>query len=146
MFERTRPQTPAVDEVRRIVQVNWAYIVAFRENADFLATVWQVVMVDPEYREFWLQVRRRWADTIERWVVRELAAGRGDTRLDAHVASRALGLMMESFLQTWFVLGEAHDEETALATLSQMWINSLQLDVGESDVAAVAAEVIEEAA
>lgn len=142
MFERTRPEGPPLDEVERIVLVNWRYIVAFRENADFLANVWQVVMVDPEYREFWLQVRRRWADTIEAWVERELARGRADARLDAHVASRALGLMMESFLQTWFVLGEPHDEETALATLSQMWINALQLDVGDSDVAAAAAAAI----
>jgi AcrR family transcriptional regulator len=142
MFERTRPRQPAPDAVHRIVSANWRYMQAFREDADFLAIVWQVVMVEPEYREFWLLVRQRWNDTIHRWVTREVEAGTADARLDPDVASRALGLMMESFLQTWFVLGASYDEQTALSTLSQLWINALQLDVGDVDVADVAAEVI----
>jgi AcrR family transcriptional regulator len=144
MFERSRLHGPAPDAVHRIVSANWRYIQAYREDADFLAVVWQVVMVEPEYREFWLLVRQRWADTIERWVTREVEAGTADGRLDPDVAARALGLMMESFLQTWFVLGAQYDEETALATLSQLWINGLQLDVGDIDVAAVAARVMAE--
>ncbi|MEY2477213.1 MAG: hypothetical protein QOG87_2528 [Actinomycetota bacterium] len=143
MFERTRRQRPAPDAVHRIVSANWRYMQAFREDADFLAIVWQVVMFEPEYREFWLQVRQRWADTIEAWVTREVEAGTADVRLDPAVASRALGLMMESFLQTWFVLGAQYDEEIALATLSQLWINALQLDVGDIDVAEVAARVVQ---
>ena len=146
MFERSRLQAPAPDAVHRIVAANWRYIQAFRDDADFLAIVWQVVMVEPEYREFWLRVRQRWADTIERWVTREVEAGTADVRLDPEVAARALGLMMESVLQTWFVLGVDHDEHTALATLSQLWINALQLEVGDVDVAAVAEQVLGERA
>jgi AcrR family transcriptional regulator len=142
MFERTRRRRPAPDAVHRIVSANWRYIQAFREDADFLAIVWQVVMFEPEYREFWLLVRQRWADTIERWVTREVEAGTADVRLDPAVAARALGLMMESVLQTWFVLGVDHDEHTALSTLSQLWINALQLDVGDADVSEVAARVL----
>ena len=145
MFERTRAEQLAPDTVHRIVSANWRYIQAFREDADFLAIVWQVVMFEAEYREFWLRVRQRWADTIERWVTREVEAGTADVRLDPAVAARALGLMMESVLQTWFVLGVDHDEHTALATLSQLWINALQLDVGDTDVAEVAARVLAEA-
>jgi AcrR family transcriptional regulator len=144
MFERTRRRRPAPDAVHRIVSANWRYIQAFREDADFLAIVWQVVVFEPEYREFWLRVRQRWADTIEGWVTREVDAGTADVRLDPAVAARALGLMMESFLQTWFVFGVPYDFETALATLSQLWINALQLEVGDADVAAVAAAVMAE--
>jgi AcrR family transcriptional regulator len=142
MFERTRRRDPAPDPVTRIVSANWRYIEAFREDASFLAIVFQVVTFEPEYREFWLRVRQRWADTIEHWVSREVEAGTADTRLDPAVAARALGLMMESFLQTWFVLGERYDEHTALSTLTQLWINALQLDVGAADVSEVAARVL----
>jgi AcrR family transcriptional regulator len=144
MFERSRRRHPAPDAATRIAAANWRYIQAFREDAPFLAIVWQVVMFDPEYREFWLRVRQRWADTIERWVTREVEAGAADVRLDPAVAARALGLMMESFLQTWFVLGVDQDEKTALTSLSLLWINGLQLDVGDIDVAAVAERVIAE--
>lgn len=144
MFERTRRHEPAPDAVTRIALANWRYIEAFREDAEFLAIVWQAVMAEPEYRDFWLNVRGRWADTVERWVDREIRAGTADDRLDARVAARALGLMMESFLQHWFVLGERYDERTALATLTQLWVNALQLEVDGADVALIAAGVIEQ--
>jgi AcrR family transcriptional regulator len=145
MFDRTRQREHAPDAVTRITRVNWRYLKAFREDAEFLALVFHVSMVDPTYREFWVNVRQQWADTIERWVQREVRAGTADQRLDARVAARALGLMMESFAQHWFVLGEQYDDHTALTTLTQLWINALQLDVeADVDVGAVAADVLAE--
>jgi AcrR family transcriptional regulator len=143
MFSRTRQPVPAPDSVTRIARANWRYFRAYRDDADFLAVVWQVVMFDPAYRDFWVQIRQHWADIIERWVRQEIGDGRADDRLDARIAARALGLMMETFAQHWFVLGEEYDDETALATLTQMWLNALQLEVGtDVDVAAVAAATV----
>jgi len=135
MFDRTRRRESAPDAVTRIAQTNWRYLEAFRDDAEFLAIVFHVVMVDPDYREFWVRVRQNWADVIERWVTREVHAGAADRRLDANVAARALGLMMENFAQHWFVLGEHYDERVALTTLTQLWINGLQLQLdGAPDV------------
>ena len=143
MFERTRSPGPVGDPVTRITLANWRYLDAYREDAAFLATVWQAVMSDPAYGEYWVGVRQRWADTIERWVEREVRSGGADRRLDPRVAARALGLMMESFAHHWFVLGERYDEATALATLTQLWLNALGLDAASSaDVAAAASRVV----
>ena len=133
MYERTRQHQPAPDAITRITLANWRYITAYREDAQFLAIVFQVSIFDPDYREFWVAVRKRWADTIERWVEREIRAGTADGRLDARVAARGLGLMMESFAHHWFVLGEAYDERTALTTLTQLWLNGLRLPMDDSD-------------
>jgi AcrR family transcriptional regulator len=152
MFERTRAPgrggRVAGDDaaVARITSANWRYLTAYREDAAFLATVWQAVMSDPAYGEYWVGVRQQWADTLERWVTIEVRSGSADRRLDARVAARALGLMMENFAHHWFVLGERYDDTTALATLTLLWVNALRLDVGpEVDVEAVAAATVHQA-
>lgn len=142
MYERTRQHQPAPDAVTRITLANWRYITAYRDDAQFLAIVFQVSIFDPDYREFWVAVRKRWADTVERWVDREIRAGAADQRLDARVAARALGLMMETFAHHWFVLGEQYDERIALTTLTQLWLNGLQLDVDDADLPAVVERVL----
>lgn len=143
MYERSRPIHRAPDPVTRITLANWLYINSYREDAEFLAIVQQVVGFDPEYRAFWVRVRGRWADTIERWVSREIVARTADQRLDSRVAARALGLMMESFAHHWFVLGESYDERTALTTLTHLWINGLQLEVDTTvDVEAAVENVL----
>jgi hypothetical protein len=144
MFERTRRRERSPDAVTRITLANWRYINAYRQDAEFLAIVWQVAMFDPEYREFWVRVRQRWANTIERWVDSEIRGGTADERLDARVAARALGLMMETFAHHWFVLGERYDDTTALTTLTQLWLNGLQLQVEDAaDVSAAVAAVLD---
>jgi AcrR family transcriptional regulator len=142
MFARTRQPDRAPDALTRIARANWRYIRAYREDAEFLAVVWQVAMIDRAYRDFWVQVRQHWADIIERWVRAEIRQGRADDRLDPRIAARALGLMMETFAHHWFVLGEQYDDESALTTLTQLWLNALQLEGAEGDVAAVAAATV----
>jgi AcrR family transcriptional regulator len=139
MYERTRRRDAAPDELTRIARANWRYICAYRDNADLLAVVWQLAMFDPTYRQFWVEVRQSWADTVEAWVTRMVRSGDADSRLDPHIAARALGLMMESFAQHWFVLGEPYDDVAALTTLTQVWINALQLDLDDGPLVAEAA-------
>ena len=143
MMERTRRHEERVDDpVTRITLANWRYLSAYRDDADYLAVVWQV-MSDADYRDFWVRVRQNWADALERWVTAEVCNGSADRRLDAHIAARALGLMMETFAHHWFVLGEEYDEVAALTTLTQLWLNALKLDLGDhADVAEVAAHVV----
>lgn len=128
MMERTRRREHEPDPLRRITLANWRYLAAYRDDAAILAVVWQV-MAEDDYREFWVRVRQDWADTLERWVTAEVEHGGADPRLDPRIAARALGLMMETFAHHWFVLGEEYDDVAALATLTQLWVNALRLDL-----------------
>jgi hypothetical protein len=66
---------------------------------------------------------RRVTDRIVSWQRRGLAA----TGVDPATAAAALVSMTSNFCYWWRVLGEAHDEETAAATLTALWARSLGL-------------------
>ncbi len=66
----------------------------------------------------------RVAKTIERLQV----DGQAAPDLDSHDAAAALCAMVEGFARHWFGRGEEHDEDVAVATLTQLWARSLGLD------------------
>jgi AcrR family transcriptional regulator len=134
---RSRPQSDEhLPPAARIEGANRHYLRSYRENAALFATLEQAATLNQELRLLRKEGRNllvsRAARAIEHWQ----EAGLADPTIDARYAANALGNMVDRFAYVWFVLGEDFEEETAVATLTRLWVQALGLDRTHSVVAA----------
>jgi AcrR family transcriptional regulator len=122
------PGDRGLDPLAALDRSNRRYLEAYRQHADIYGLLEQTASIDPELRQLRLHYRqlhvRRVTDRIVSWQRRGLAAA----SVDPATAAAALVSMTSNFCYWWRVLGEAHDEETAAATLTALWAGSLGLD------------------
>src|SRR5436309_4761325 len=126
---KTRPHADEhAPPAARIEDANRHYLRSYRENAALFATLEQAATLNQELRLLRKEGRAllvsRSARAIQHWQ----EAGLADAELDARYAANALGNMVDRFAYVWFVLGEDFDEETAVATLTRLWVQALGLD------------------
>lgn len=122
-------KVPAIDDpVQRVARANRAYLDAYRANARLLEVVEQVATTDADARGVLTGLRNTHVDRVAKTIVRLQADGQAAADLDAHDAAAALCAMVEGFARHWFGRGEEHDEDVAVATLTQLWARSLGLD------------------
>lgn len=130
MFAASRPLRPGPSQPwSRIEEANRRYLAAARRNARVLAVIEEMAIRDPHFRELKLQIREPFLKRNEESIRRLQARGLADRDLDPAIAATMLGGMMEHFTLLWFVHGVEHDEETAVATLTRLWAQSLRLAV-----------------
>lgn len=115
------------DPLQRVQSANENFIAAYESRARMMAVIEQVATLNPEFQLLRRQLRdgfvRRIEANIMRWQVDGLATGEVDT----HVAAHALVSMTDNFCYVWLVLGEPIQREDAVATLTHLWVNALQL-------------------
>lgn len=122
-------RTPdARDPVARIERANRSYFDAYRANARLLEVVEQAATTDDTFRAVLAGLRHTHVERVAATIRRMQDDGLARTDLDAHAAAAALCAMVEGFARHWLGRGEAHDEITAVTTLTQLWVSSLHLD------------------
>ena len=112
----------------RIEQANCHYLRAYRDNAALFATLEQAATLNQELRLLRKEGRSLLVSRSARAIAHWQEAGLADSELDARYAANALGNMVDRFAYVWFVLGEDFEEETAVATLTRLWVQALGLD------------------
>jgi Transcriptional regulator EthR, C-terminal domain len=116
------------DPVARIESANRAYIRGYRKNARLLGLMEQVSTFNDDLRRMRLDMRRAFVTRAAAAIARFQADGIADTDLDAWYSASALCNMVDRFAYTWMVLGEDFEEERAIATLTRLWAQALQLE------------------
>ena len=118
----------AADPVERVARANRAYLDAYRANARLLEIVEQVATTDDDARAVLTGLRNTHVDRVAKTIERLQLDGQAARDLDPHASAAALCAMVEGFARHWFGRGEQHDEDVAVATLTQLWARSLGLD------------------
>jgi AcrR family transcriptional regulator len=112
----------------RIEEANRHYLRSYRDNAALFATLEQAATLNQELRLLRKEGRSLLVSRSARAIAHWQEAGLADPDLDPRYAANALGNMVDRFAYVWFVLGEDFEEETAVATLTRLWVQALGLD------------------
>jgi len=120
----------STDPVERIQRANHRYLDAYRANARLIAVVEEAATTDTEFQALLADIRRTHVERVAATIRRLADEGSARSDLDPSVAAAALCAMVEGFARHWFGRGEVHDEDTAVATLTALWVSSLGMHSG----------------
>jgi AcrR family transcriptional regulator len=115
------------DPIKRVESANRRFMNSYRDNAQMMAVIEQVASLYPDFHLLRRQLRQRFVERIRSNIERWQASGLADPDVDSHTAAHALVSMTDNFGYLWFVLEEPFDEQTALRTLTQLWVRALRL-------------------
>lgn len=124
-YDAVRSTYRGDDPYRRIESANLNFHRRYRENARIQAVIEQSAAIYPEFREFRRRLRQPFIERIETSITRLRAQGAARSDLDARTAAHALVSMIDNFHYMWLVLGEPFDEDTAMHTLTAIWVAAL---------------------
>jgi AcrR family transcriptional regulator len=127
------PRPPDETVYEAILRANRRYYEIYKSRGRMMGIVEQVATFNDELRAMRRQIRQRFVERSERSIRRWQGEGLADPVVDARYAANALGSMVDRTIYTWIVLGEPHDPEVALATLSRLWVNALGLPAEERE-------------
>ncbi|MFW0789767.1 TetR/AcrR family transcriptional regulator [Gordonia sp. CPCC 205333] len=138
LFEDSHPREPpsAASPREKLIASNRAYYESYQRNARMMAIVEQVATFNAEFRALRHQHRElltgRTANAIARWQRDGLA----NPDIDPTLAARTMSAMVDHTLYLWLVQGEEADKEALLATLDQMCVGALGLNLSRKDTTA----------
>lgn len=124
---RALPNT-GQDLYSRIERANRGYLRAYKRNAKLMGVLEQAAIMDPDLKEIRLTARRYWIERAERNIEKWQHDGLARAEINAHYAANALGAMVDRCCFLWLVLGEPYEEELAVASLTQLYINALGIE------------------
>lgn len=127
------------DPVAKIEASNRQYFAVAARNAGIIAVIEEMAIRDARVRNLKLQMRELFLRRNEAGIKSLQRAGLVDRRLDAKITASALGGMIEHFTQMWLIHHVTFDEETAVATLTQLWAQALGLPYQVADASAASA-------
>jgi AcrR family transcriptional regulator len=118
------------DAFERIRAANRHYLEAVRDNAALLAVIEQVVTFDDDAKATRDRREQEFADLLERRTREQQAAGLADPRLDARIAARALGAMVDTVARSLFMRGATAEYDVDLVSeqLALLWMNALGMN------------------
>jgi AcrR family transcriptional regulator len=125
--DRSLPrQRHTYDELyERVERTTRRFLHNYHEHASFLLLVDEVRRVTPGLDDTRKTLRDKIVLNNTRFIERLQDEGLADPRLDAWHAASALGAMVDRFAFWWFVIGEPFEEESAVHTLTLLWLNAL---------------------
>jgi AcrR family transcriptional regulator len=110
-----------------VLRANRHYYDTYTQRGPIMTVVEQVATFNDDLRALRREIRRGFVERSERAIRRWQAEGLADPLVDAHYAASALGSMVDRSIYVWLVLGEPHDPDMAIETLSRLWVNALGL-------------------
>ena len=124
---RALPST-AQDVYSRIERANRGYLRAYQRNAKLMGVLEQAAIMDPELKDIRLTARRYWVERAELNIEKWQEAGLARADINAGYAANALGAMVDRCCFLWLVLGEPFEEELAVKSLTQLYVNALGIE------------------
>lgn len=121
------------DAIAMIEQSNRAYLDTYRRNAKLMKLLEQVATIDDDFMALRRQRSLGFAQRNARAIRRLQDQGKANPRIDPLVSALALGSMVSRTAYAVFAV-EVHpfDFELLVKTLTELWVDALQIDAGGS--------------
>ena len=115
---------------QRIGVVVQRYVASYSRHALLMLRVDEAIGVHPELVPLRLELHRGFADHIAASLRYWQELGIVHTDLEVGHTADALAAMVGHTTRVWITYGQPHDRETAVATLTSLWANSIGLTAG----------------
>jgi AcrR family transcriptional regulator len=127
-FQATRvPDDFPGDPAARIEYTIRQYLRSYEKTARLSGVIEQVAILNEEFRQTRLEVRRQFRERIEHGILRMQSQGIVDEPLSSRTAAEAITSMLSNFAYVTLALGEHYDEDEAVATLTRLWTGGIGL-------------------
>lgn len=121
------PRPPNETPYDQILRANRRYYETYVIRAKLMGLLEQVATFNDDFRALRREVRYQIIERAERAIRRWQAEGIANATIDPHYAANALGSMVDRSMYIWLVLGEQHEPELAIESISRLWANALGL-------------------
>lgn len=122
-----RERTGITDTRLLIEAANREYLLSYKRNARLMALFEQVSQVDENFRQLRLERAKAFAQRNAKMIRGLQEAGQVSPDLDPLVTAHALSGMVSRMAYLVFVLNHRISFERLVTTLTQLWVNALQL-------------------
>jgi AcrR family transcriptional regulator len=127
LHPHVRERTGVTDPIVLIEAANREYLLSYKRNARLMGVLEQVAQIDENFR----RLRTERADAFVRRNARMIRtlqeSGRAAADLDPQITALALSVMVSRMAYSVFVQNRRISFEKLLTTLTQLWVNALQL-------------------
>lgn len=122
-----------ITDVRALIEAaNRDYLLSYKRNARLMALFEQVAQVDENFRRMRVERGRAFANRNARLIRSLQESGQASTDLDPMITAHALSSMVSRMAYLVFVQNQRISFEKLVTTLTQLWVNGLQLTPGLS--------------
>lgn len=122
-----RERTGVADPRELIFAANREYLLAYEKNARLMAVFEEAELVNAEFRRLRLERASSFVLRNEKMIRDLQQRGQASAELDPLVAAQALSAMVSRMASIVFVQGQPTELESLATTLTQLWVNALQL-------------------
>ncbi|MET9487105.1 TetR/AcrR family transcriptional regulator [Nocardia sp. NPDC006630] len=117
-----------ITDVRALIEAaNRDYLLSYKRNARLMALFEQVAHVDDNFRRLRVERGRAFVQRNARLIRSLQESGQAAPDLDPMITAHALSAMVSRMAYTVFVQNQRISFEKLVTTLTQLWINGLQL-------------------
>lgn len=117
-----------ITDVRALIEAaNRDYLLSYKRNARLMALFEQVAQVDENFRRMRVERGRAFANRNARLIRSLQESGQASTDLDPMITAHALSSMVSRMAYLVFVQNQRISFEKLVTTLTQLWVNGLQL-------------------
>ncbi|WSJ20014.1 TetR/AcrR family transcriptional regulator [Nocardia sp. NBC_01327] len=117
-----------ITDVRALIEAaNRDYLLSYKRNARLMALFEQVAHVDENFRRMRVERGRAFVQRNARLIRSLQESGQAAADLDPMITAHALSAMVSRMAYTVFVQNQRISFEKLVTTLTQLWINGLQL-------------------
>lgn len=127
LHPHVRERTGLTDPRDLIEAANREYLQAYRRNARLMALFEQVSQIDDDFRQVRLERRKVFVERTAKMIRRMQDSGAASSDLDPLVTAHALSAMVSRMAYLVFVMKQPIPFEQLVKTLTQLWVNALQL-------------------
>ncbi|MFI1920041.1 TetR/AcrR family transcriptional regulator [Nocardia sp. NPDC020380] len=132
LHPHVRERSGTTDVAALIEAANRDYLLSYKRNARLMALFEQVAQVDENFRRMRVERGRAFAQRNARLIRTLQESGQAAADLDPMITSHALSAMVSRMAYMVFVQNQRISFEKLVTTLTQLWINGLQLKPGEN--------------
>ncbi|GAB3206667.1 TetR/AcrR family transcriptional regulator [Nocardia tengchongensis] len=127
LHPHVRERSGITDPRALIEAANRDYLLSYKRNARLMALFEQVAQIDENFRRMRLERGKAFAQRNAR-MIRELQeSGQASADLDPMITAHALSSMVSRMASMVFVQKQRIPFEKLVTTLTQLWVNALQL-------------------
>ncbi len=121
-------QRIGITDPRALIEAaNREYLMSYRRNARLMAVFEQVAQIDENFRAMRIERGRAFAQRNARMIRTLQRSGLASADLDPMITAHALSGMVSRMAYLVFVLDQRIPFEKLVATVTQLWVNALQI-------------------
>ncbi|MEU2253496.1 TetR/AcrR family transcriptional regulator [Nocardia xishanensis] len=128
LHPHVRERTGVTDPRALIEAANREYLRSYKRNARLMAVFEEVALINEDFRRLRIERGKAFAQRNAKMISELQESGRASADLDPMITAHALSVMVSRMAYTVFVQNHRIPFEKLVTTLTQLWVNALQLD------------------